>query len=259
VTSAYGPEGHHPIVSPNAGYRQEHFWTSADAQLFGERLRAEFPQVLFYVVVGSKRDPAKEPQIDFLERLGTVPTRDSITAFFPYPGWQPELVWVEKPQSGSPPYWTWRNYLSPILSIEVGPDSSGNAVPWSRVSGQSRHLDWPADSVSTSYRRSFPDEARIARRVIALVRSMCVRTVPVFWKSESDYRAGTGIVSRAGMMLGHGRATPSVVEWYRAEPDRSIGFHRIGGGGAFGCLPVDEVPDSWWDGIRRPKWAQLPR
>lgn len=259
MTCTSGPEGHHPIVAPNAGYRQDFHWTAADAQVFGERLRAEFPHVRYYVVVGSKRDPSKAPEVRFLEGLGTVSARDTITAIFPYPGWRAELVWVEKPQKASMPYWTWRNYLSPIVSIAYRLESRGYSAPWSTLSGQDRHLDWPADSVSTSYRRSFSQEARIARRVISLVRSMCVRTVPVFWKSESDYRAGTGIVSRSGMMLGHGRATPSDLEWYRAEPDRSIGFHEIGGGGAFGCLPVDEVPDSWWDGIRRPKWAQRPR
>jgi hypothetical protein len=58
------------------------------------------------------------------------------------------------------------------------------------------------------------------------------------------------------MQLAIRHVTPAVLEWYRAAPARSIDLQVAPAGWATSYLPVDEVPETWWKGKRRPKWAQ---
>ncbi len=243
-------------IYPNAGRRQVIIWTRADAQRFVELLRAAFPNLFLYESFGWRNSRVEKPDVRILDRVDDPTITQNVQGFFPYPEWKPELVRVGDGVPGERPHWTWARYLSPRFSFEIPRDDCPWKPEWRQENRARPFESWPRSNILTSYRRQFPDEQRIEAKIMRLARKLCIRTVPVQWKTVDDYFAGRGRVARVGFMVGDGWATPAAVDWYRSAPNRILDGSTWASGGGHGCLPVEDVPDSWWGNVPKPKWAQ---
>ncbi len=257
-------EGPIPAIVPNFGHRREICWTRADLGRFGDALRRAFPDAFFYEHFESGDETCPKPSPLVPERLDDPRIVNSIHVLFPYPGWKPKLVLATYDPGRVKPYWTWSHYVSPILTINNGLRGSGAlnidaSAPdtWIDEAADSPIETWRLSSVTTSYRRELPEERRIQARALRILERMCVRTVPVRWDTYADFQARKGRVRKSGFLAGCGWVTPAVLDWYRAAPRRAIDLGLFMQGSADSCLPVDEVPDSWWGDVRKPKWAQV--
>lgn len=74
--------------------------------------------------------------------------------------------------------------------------------------------------------------------------------------SYDDFLAGRGRIWGGKKKLGIRHVTPAILDWYRAAPGRAIGLGVAPAGWGISYLPVEDIPVDWWDGVRRPKWAQ---
>ncbi len=249
-------EGPTPAVIPNAGRRQEVYWMIDDAQRYAVLLRKAFPKIMFYETFEKTDDLEEKPTIRILDRLDDPTIRNHVGAFVPYDGWIPNLVRIKGPTQKL--RWTWSRYLSPRLRFPVWYGPNARPAEWRTEPDAPRVETWTGTSILTSYRRELPDEGRISDRFVALARKLCIRTVPVLWKSSREFLEGDGKVARGGLLVGDGWTTPAAAAWCLAAPGRVLGFSASASGGAHGCLPVELVPDSWWGDIPKPKWAQRP-
>jgi len=249
-------EGPEPAIMPNAGRRQIIVWTRADAQRFVELLHDAFPNLFLYEYFGWRDSGEETPNVRILDRVDDPTIFQRVQGFFPYPGWKPELVRVGVGVPGERPHWTWARYLSPSFSFNIPRDDCPWRPEWKQENRARPFETWPRSDISTSYRRRLPEEQRIEAKIMRLARKICVRTVPVQWKTTDDYYNGRGKVSLGGLRVGEGWATQATIDWYRAAPNRLLGGNTWASGGGHGCIPVEEVPDSWWGDIPKPKWAQ---
>jgi len=253
-------EDSRPAIRPNAGHHVSTHWTDADRRLFGDKLRRKFPNVLFVEEFPRfvEGDAAYTPR--FAENLDETTPGRNVVAIFPPPAWRPDVVLTKGDMHS---YWSWKFYLSPIVSINARPlpewrrywthDWFGDAVD-----GPIRTADWIR--VATSYRRELESERRIQAAVLRLAAGMGRQLVPIRWGSYADYRNRNGQVSLSWMRLERQFASQGIIDWVRAEPRREIYLSvtrtsRVGET----WLPPEDVPDSWWGDVPKPKWAQAPR
>ncbi|MBI1245850.1 MAG: hypothetical protein GC202_12655 [Alphaproteobacteria bacterium] len=249
-------EGPTPTIYPNAGRRQEVYWTGDDASRYFVLLRKAFPRILFFEDFCEAAELKPKPMVRFVEELDDLSRRFHAHAFIPYEGWKPELIRKPVVPESTRIRWTWARYLSPRLSIDLSFGGRSSCLAWRTEPESSKIEHWGSTPILTSYRRELPSERRISDKFVALARKLCIRTIPVLWESHQEFVAGKGKVSRGGLMAGDGWATPAVVNWCLEVPGRIIGFFPTASGPAHGCLPVELVPDSAWGDIRKPKWAQ---
>lgn len=249
-------EGPTPAIYPNAGRRQEIYWTGEDASKYCALLRKAFPQILFYEDFREAAELEAKPTVQFVKQLDSLFRCVHIHAFIPHDRWKPELIRKPVVPESKRNLWTWAHYLSPRLSIHLSFGGRPSWLPWRTEPDAPKVEHWGSTPILTSYRRELPGEQRISDKFVALARKLCVRTVPVRWASRRDLEEGKGRVSRAGFMTGDGWTTPAVVDWCLAKPGRVIGFFPAASGWAHGCLPIERVPDSWWGDIRKPKWTE---
>ncbi|MBL8834112.1 MAG: hypothetical protein JNL71_17100 [Rhodospirillales bacterium] len=251
-------EGEKPAIAPNAGRHRQYCWTRADWGAYGESLRQAFPNILFYEEFGHLDWLEPKPEIRIFDRLDDPGITQPMCAFFPYPGWKPELIRVSLDTPKGQRCWTWAHYLSPRLRMFVRRIDHNPKEDWRGQLRDSPVEGWFESHMWTSYRREISEERRIESKAIRLAEKLCVRAVPVHWKSAEDFLAGRFRVSSAGLMLGDGRVSPRVIDWYWQSPNRAFELFVDIAGRANGSLPVEAVPDSAWGDIRRPKWAQRP-
>jgi hypothetical protein len=251
-------EGPTPAIGPDAGHRRRIVWTIDDAQQFVELLRAEFPNVFLYEDFGWRASRPEMPQVRIVERVDDIRTIHEINAILPYRDWKPDLVQVESSRPGGPPRWVWARYVSPQISFHL-PCDPVHRPDWHEA-GRSRVRPfeaWVGEDLMTSYRRELPEEKRALDRIIGIARKLCVLAVPVAWESEAAYLGGNGrVLGRPKMPLRSRWATPATIKWCRAAADRVLDGTAWASGGAYGYLPPELVPDSWWGDIAKPKWAR---
>ena len=253
-------EGSFPAIVPNAGQDRNICWVKADAGRYGELLKENFPGILFYEDFGSHNHKPERPDIRFVDRLDDTQAGARFEAIIPYRGWKPELVYYRSETDRIHPHWTWSRYLSPIITIGVpGPRVGGRRGWRSHFETETGEVEnWGALSIMTSYRRQIPEEARIQAKAVRLADKMCVKTVAIAWLSYADFLAGRGKIWGGKKQLGIQHVTPAVLDWYRAAPGRAIALQVAPAGWAISYLPVEDIPEDWWDGFCRPKWAQRP-
>ncbi|MBI3503961.1 MAG: hypothetical protein HY059_03905 [Proteobacteria bacterium] len=251
-------EGSFPAIVPNAGQRRSLCWRREDAGRLGEELKKAFPNVLFFEMPIRCEYRPENPNIRFFDRLDDAAVDTSVTAVFPYPGWKPDLVF-EKTSSTGRPFWHWAHYLSPIISFSINSYNRVNWNDWRGAAAEQPVENYFASDITTSYRRQLPEEARIQAKVVRLSDKMCTKVVAVIWRSYADFFAGRGEIWGKKKRLGILHVTRNVLGLYRAAPGRAIDLQVAPGGWGIGYLPVEEIPDSWWGDIPKPKWAQVPR
>jgi hypothetical protein len=253
-------EGSFPAIIPNAGSDVLLAWAPADFGRFGEILRAAFPGIVFYETFLTSVDGPEPPEIRWLDRLDDPTIEHEPCAFIPYPGWEPKLVLETSRLGSGRKYWTFARYLSPQFSISSFPGLPIGHENWRGRAAAAPIEYWKYRGVAVSYRKALPDEVRIAAKFIRLAKKLCVRTVPVKWGSYAHFRAGDGRVIENWHRFPPGWASQAAVDWCRAAPGRVIGLSVDAQQEpkAFGYMPADCVPDSWWGAKSRPKWAQLP-
>lgn len=252
-------EGSRPEIVPNAGLRRTLCWTNADCGRYGELLRKAFPDIVFFEDFSYCSHLAEPPVVRFLDRLDEPGIRRSVDAFIPYPGWRPDLVQERYRIPPCSEYWTWANYLSPHISIDVFPDVVPRRRGWHNYTEPEIVENWPRKDITTSYRRQIPAEASVQARAVRLADRLCVKTVLIAWDSEADFFAKRGQIWGRGKQLSIRHVTSKVLDWYRAAPARTIDLHVAPAGWAMSYLPVEDIPEDWWKGYIRPKWAQVQR
>jgi hypothetical protein len=250
-------EGSQPAIVPNAGLRRSLCWAREDAGRFGEALKRTFPNVLFFEPLGRRADRPEKPTIRFFERLDETAVNTEADAIFPYSDWKPDLVWEQSPYSGRW-FWDWAHYLSPIISIAINSHNRTSTNDWREAAADRPVENYFSCDITTSYRRQIPEEARIQAKAVRLADKMCIKTVAIAWLSYADFLAGRGKIWGGKKQLGILHVTQAVLDWYRAAPGRAIGLHVAPAGWATSYLPVEDIPEDWWNGIRRPKWVQRP-
>jgi len=249
-------EGPMPAISPNAGARRILCWTRSDMGAFGDALRKAFPNVLFFEDFRHPKWTMDAPRPRFLERLDDPTIVKNIEIIFPFHGWRPELASVSNGPGPYARFWTWSNYLSPIATIWMNARDTDVMSDWNGRTMEVPIESWREGAITTSYRREIREERKIAEKVIRIAERSCIRMVPVGWNSYDEFRERAGGISLVGLRYGFGWVTSAVIDWYRAAPNRAIKLTIRGNNYGSGNLPVEDVPDSWWEGIRRPKWAQ---
>jgi hypothetical protein len=251
-------EGSRPEIVPNAGLRRTLCWTNADCGRYGELLKAAYPGIVFYEDFGHCSHLAERPVVRFLNRLDEPDVKRQVGAFVPYSGWRPDLVRETYRNPPHSKFWTWAHYLSPRISIDLFPDIVPRRRGWHSNTESGTIENWSDRDITTSYRRQIRAEASIQAKVVRLVDKLCKKAVLVTWDSEADFVARRGRIWGRGKQLGIRHVTTAVLDWYRAAPARTIGLHVAPAGWAMSYLPVEDIPEDWWEGFRRPKWAQRP-
>lgn len=250
-------EGEHPAIVPDAGLRRTLAWTRADCGRYGELLKQTFPNVLFFEDFGARARRPEKPTIRFVERLDEPDLWRNVEAVFPYPGWKPELTWQQSPYSPTLAFWHWSRYLSPIVTIGVSTYDRICTANWRGAPDPVRYFH--ACHITTSYRRQLPDEASIQAKAVRIAEGLCVRMPLAFWESYEAFRTRKGKLRVRGGLVDSLHATPAAIDLARREADGVVDLATSSQDWAHSYLPLDAIPDSWWDGIRRPKWAQAPR
>ena len=247
-------EGFRPAIMPNAGVRRTLCWTREDAGRFGETLKKAFPNVLFYKPLRYRRYQPEQPTIEFFDRLDGLEVDTCAEAIFPYPGWKPELVWEKWTTTGQPS-WDWAHYLSPIITMHINTYDRVFKREWRDGNAEHQVETYLSCDISTSYRRQIAEESRIQAKVVRLADKMCIRTVAVVWMSYADFVAGRGkIWDKKKVHIRH--VTKNVLDRYRAAPGRTLDLALGRDGWGIGYVPIDEIPEDWWNRKLRPKWAQ---
>ncbi len=248
-------EGPHPVIPPNTGQRVTLSWTLPDWLAFERDIRTAFPGAFFYEKWRYSWEYVPRPSPRIVERLDDPGIERDINVMFPYPGWEPELVLIEPKGPTSPYSWTWKNYLSPRLTFSVRPHNDPFERRFRETEPDSVVQVWGTRDLLTSYRRELSAEGKMIRRILRMIDKRCGWAVPVRYASYADFRAGKGQISR---YLGSERcrASPAVIEWAMASEDRVIFCQEITNDIVEVWMPLERVPESLWDGIRRPKWAQ---
>ncbi len=248
-------EGPHPAIPPNTGERRTLSWTLPDWLAFERDIRTAFPNAFFYEKWPNKTEASVRPEIRVLKRLDEPGIGRGIGVMFPYPGWKPELVVIEPKSPDWVHYWTWKNYLSPCLAFSVRPHNDPFSDRLREVEPDSIVQSWGTRDLTTSYRREISAEGKMIRRILRMIDKRCGWAVPVRYASYADFRAGKGHISKY-LRTERCRASPDVIEWANGSPDRVIACQEIGMALFEVWMPLDRVPETLWDGIRRPKWAQ---
>jgi len=252
-------EGEHPAIRPNAGHHVDAHWTDAERRLFGDKLRRKFPNALFFEAFTWRDGENEAFKPSFVGNLDESTPGKEVDVVFPPPAWRPEIVLT---RGKSLPHWSWKYYLSPIIVISArpGPDWRVQTVDWfgDAVDGTIRLADWI--KIRTSYRRELESERRIQAAVLRLAVGLGRQLVPVEWASYADYRNRNGRVSLSAMRVERRFASQGIIDWTRAAPRRDI-YLSVGRTCRTGesWLPPEDVSDSWWGDIPKPKWAQVPR
>ncbi len=247
-------EGSRPAIVPNAGLRRTLCWTREDAGRYGEALKKAFPNVLFFKPLGHLANRPEKPTVQFLDRLDGLDVDACAEAIFPYPGWKPDLVYEKWTPTGKPS-WDWAHYLSPTIRMGINTYGFIRKTQWGGPAEKPTE-SYHSSEITTSYRKQIPEEARIQAKAIRLADKMCVRTVAILWMSHSDFLSGRGKIWGKNAEIGIRHVTQTVLDWYRAVPGRAIDLGASQDGWGISRLPVDEIPEDWWVGKRRPKWAQ---
>ena len=249
-------EGSTPAISPNAGARRILCWTRRDIGAFGEALRKAFPDALFYEDFRPAKWIPEPPRPRILDRLDDPTIKRNIEIVFPFRGWKPEMASIARGPHPDDRFWTWSQYLSPVVTIWLNARDACVMQDWNGRAMDAPVEYWQESSITTSYRRELPEERRIAEKAVRIAERICVRAVPVGWLSYDDFRSKAERVSEVGLRYGFGWVTPAVLDWYRAAPNRAIRLKVGKNNYGTGCLPVEYVPDSAWGDVPKPKWAQ---
>lgn len=248
-------EDERPAIPPNAGHRVAVSWTVPDWLAFERDIRAAFPNAFFYEDWPRKTDTKVAPTFRILGRLDEPDIRRDVKLMFPYPGWKPELVFIQPERPGWPHHWAWKNYLSPIISFSVRPHNEPFDDLFDAADPQSKIRTWSTCEIETSYRRQLSDEVRLVRKILRMADRRCARAVPVNFGSYADFLSGNGRVSRF-VRSERCLASSTVIDWANGAPDRLIRCLHLSEGTFEVWMPLERVPDSWWGDIPKPKWAQ---
>jgi len=253
-------EGTRPAILPNAGTHFYCLWSKADLVRFGQLLRKKYPNVLFYDSLSLLDEEREDFKIRIVESIDQARPQWSLKAVFPPPGWKPNLVHVRPPDRPKWPYWTWENYLSPIISIASWrpPHAEWDWTDWYGTAADAPIQTWKLSGLSTSYRRELHVEKRIASAVVRLAANLCRQLVPVRWTAYDAYQRRDGNVNKRSIGRRRMLATQAVIDWSRAKPRREIYMSPARGEIATTWHPPEDVPDSWWGDTPKPKWAQRP-
>jgi len=253
-------EGPNPAIVPDNGLRREVCWMRPDYDEFGAAVKKRFPHALFFECpVGYEDEAESPPEPRFLENLGDGRPNRTVQILFPYPGWKPDQVRVRHP-FGDSWFWTWANYLSPIVSVTMPIRNGGGPVTWQDRNGSTAVWNRMSRQITTSYRRILPDEKRLQAKIVRMAEWRCVRMVPVEWPSYEDRVAQrNGKVWTSAVRAGGGWVSPAVLAWARERPDHVVDLVPFqDGSGALFCVPPEIVPAAWWGEYPIPRWAQLP-
>lgn len=254
----YFLEGTKPAIVPNAGHRLSVNWMDSDRRRFSDLLRSKFPNVLFFEAFHNTDGKYENFRPCFVEHLDESRPGKSVDAVFPPPAWRPEVVLIPDPRL---PHWTWKNYLSPQISImprfEPGKTSVRN--DWKGHAANERISVWRGTTIMTSYRRELEAERRIQAAALRLATKVCRQLVPVRWESYGHYRNRDGEINPWLITSERNFASQGVIDWARAEPRREIDlsvntYDHIGNS----WYAPEDIPDAWWGDIPKPKWAQRP-
>jgi|GEM_PF-3396890 len=248
-------EGPIPPRSPDLGHNQYLFWTDEDRYRFDRMLRAEFPNILIYErLLNSESHAAEKPELRIVERLDETRLGRSLVAIFPDPAWKPELVF--RGSKGVPDLlrWDFDRYWSPIITISTRRRYEEFSV-WRDQPTAPKVESWAIGEIQTSYRRIYERERLIQARVLRLARKLGRNVVGVWWDTCDEFRSGRGFVTKSWMRCNLPIATPSAIEWMRAEPGRRLGMsiNFAQNGRAF--FPPEDVPEHVWRDYPKPKWA----
>jgi hypothetical protein len=249
-------EGTRPAIAPNAGHHVSLHWTDVDRRRFSDRLRRRYPNVIFFEMFRPKDDKDENFKPRFFEHLDETIPGEHTEMVFPPPGWRPELVHNKDHRL---PHWSWKNYLSPIITIMLRPEAgkSSRREDWMGDAADAPIRVWRGINIRTSYRRELDVERKIQSAVLRLAASLSCQLVPVLWQSYADYGNRNGTVALRWLRSERNFASQSVIDWARAEPRREIDL-SVWPNRHFGVSwhAPEDVPDSWWGNVPKPKWAQ---
>lgn len=251
-------EGPMPTIPANAGERRTISWTLPDWLAFEREIRSAFPNAFFYEEWSRRSGPAAKPKPRILERLDEAGIEREVCVRFPYPGWEPELVLIDNPRPTWEPFWTWKHHVSPSLRFSVRRHDKAFERSFSSTEPSRVVSVWGVCDLTTSYRRQIPAERQLIAKILRMIERRSRKVVPVYFHSYADYCAGKGEISPGFMRQASCLASKSVIEWAKSGPDRLIFFQSIVENVVQVWMPAELIPESWWTGIRRPKWAQRP-
>lgn len=248
-------EGPRPAIPPNAGHRISVSWSVPDWLAFEADIRTAFPNAFFYERWKAKTDPAVAPSFRILNRLDEPDIERDVCLMFPYPGWEPELFLQEPDYPGPMPHWTWKNYLSPRISFSMRPHNEPRDDIFCESEPESVVKVWGARDILTSYRRELFDERRLVGRIVRMIDRRSRWGVPVYSRSYADFRTGKGWISRY-LRNERCRVSPAVIDWANGGPRRLVRCQEVYKDTVSVWATLEQVPEEWWAGIRKPKWAE---
>ena len=247
-------EGERPVIPPDAGHRITVSWTVPDWLAFEADIRAAFPNAFFYEEWPKMRDPEIKPEVRIINRLDEAGIRREINLMFPYAGWAPELEWIPPRDRTEMPFWTWRNYLSPIISFTMRQHNE----PFEKIFRASEPncavQMWGRRDILTSYRKVLSDERKLVGKIVRMIDRRSRWAVEALCGSYAELLAGKGKISRY-LRTQRCRVSPAVIAWANEAPNRLIFCQEVYKDTVLAWLTLEQVPEQWWTGISKPKWA----
>ncbi len=247
-------EGHVPAIYPNAGHRISVSWTVPDWLAFEQDVRTAFPNAFFYERWKAKTDPDVAPTFRVLSRLDEPDIERDVCVMFPYPGWKPELLLEMPERPGWPHHWTWKNYLSPRISFSMRPHNEPFEDIFRASEPDCAVQMWGTRDILTSYRKVLSDERKLVGKIVRMIDRRSRWAVEALCGSYAELLAGKGKISRY-LRTQRCRASPAVIEWANDGPNRLIFCQEVYKDTVLAWLTREQVPEEWWNGISKPKWA----